>query len=190
MGDLRTKRTYQFLKNALLELLTKKPFEEIKVNDICNLAMVHRTTFYSHFADKYELLNYCIEDVEQEITEKIRNQDYHDSKEFYRHMIMTLLMYIQENRRLFRSLLKKNTDRGIVLIFKDACATFISQMLEKEEDSGVVHHVPVTIMAEFYSGAVMDTIAWWIKTDSDMSEKEVCEYIITLIFDIVPHQST
>ncbi len=189
MGDLRTKRTYQFLKNALLELLTKKPFDEIRVNDICNVAMVHRTTFYSHFADKYELLNYCIEDVEQEITEKIRKQDYHDSKEFYQHMIMTLLTYIEENKKLFRSLLKKNTDMGIILIFKDACATFISQMLEKEEASGVVHQVPIMIMAEFYSGAVMDTISWWIKNDHEITEKDICEYIITLIFDTQPHSS-
>lgn len=190
MGDLRTKRTYQFLKNALLELLTKKPFDEIKVNDICNVAMVHRTTFYSHFADKYELLNYCIEDVEQEITEKLHNQEYQDSKEFYRHMIMTLLEYIQENKKLFRSLVKKNTDRGIILIFKDACSSFISQMLQKEEVSGVTHQVPISIMAEFYSGAVMDTISWWINNPNEMSEHQICEYMITLIFDIAPHEST
>ena len=49
MEDLRVQRTYLLLKNALLELLAKKSFDEIKVNDICNLAMIHRTTFYSHF---------------------------------------------------------------------------------------------------------------------------------------------
>lgn len=64
MNDLRVKRTYILLKNALFELLAHQSFEEIKVNDICNLAMVHRTTFYSHFSDKYELLEYCIKDVE------------------------------------------------------------------------------------------------------------------------------
>ena len=59
MEDLRVQRTYLLLKNALLELLAKKSFDEIKVNDICNLAMIHRTTFYSHFQDKYDLLEYC-----------------------------------------------------------------------------------------------------------------------------------
>ena len=63
MGDLRTTRTYLLLKNALLELLSKQSFDTIKVNDICNLAMVHRTTFYSHFSDKYELLDYCVNDL-------------------------------------------------------------------------------------------------------------------------------
>ena len=58
------------LKNALFELLAHQSFEEIKVNDICNLAMVHRTTFYSHFSDKYELLEYCIKEIQKYIKEK------------------------------------------------------------------------------------------------------------------------
>ena len=57
MGDLRTARTYKLLKDSLLQLLSEKSFDNIKVNDICDLAMVHRTTFYSHFSDKYELLD-------------------------------------------------------------------------------------------------------------------------------------
>lgn len=71
MEDLRVQRTYLLLKNALLELLAKKSFDEIKVNDICNLAMIHRTTFYSHFQDKYDLLEYCVKNIEQELTEKL-----------------------------------------------------------------------------------------------------------------------
>ena len=67
MGDLRTIRTYKLLKDSLLELLSKDSFDNIKVNDICNLAMVHRTTFYSHFADKYELLDYAIKDIENDL---------------------------------------------------------------------------------------------------------------------------
>ena len=83
MEDLRVQRTYLLLKNALLELLAKKSFDEIKVNDICNLAMIHRTTFYSHFQDKYDLLEYCIKNIEQELTEKINTTQYSNSKEFY-----------------------------------------------------------------------------------------------------------
>ena len=68
MEDLRKTRTLKLLKEALLEMMTKKSFEEIKINDICNVAMVHRTTFYSHFDDKYDLLEYCIKETEKEIT--------------------------------------------------------------------------------------------------------------------------
>ena len=169
MNDLRVKRTYILLKNALFELLAHQSFEEIKVNDICNLAMVHRTTFYSHFSDKYELLEYCIKDVEDELTQKIKYNKYSNLREFYTNLIMSLLEYIADNK--------------IVALFTNACISYITEMLEKEEDMEIYHETPISIIAQFYSGAVINTIIFWLKTNSKLSEKELCEYIVSLIFD-------
>ena len=36
--------------------LSERSFNDITVNDICQRAMVHRTTFYKHYPDKYTLL--------------------------------------------------------------------------------------------------------------------------------------
>lgn len=52
----------KLLSNALFSLVKKKPFEKVTVCDICDEAMVHRATFYSHFADKYALLTYSIDE--------------------------------------------------------------------------------------------------------------------------------
>lgn len=186
MNDLRVKRTYLLLKNALFELLSKKSFEEIKVNDICNLAMVHRTTFYSHFSDKYELLEYCIKDVETELTQKIVNNKYSNTREFYTNLIMGLLEYISENKRFFKCILKKNSDSGVQSIFMNACVTYITEMLEKEENMDISHEIPISVIAQFYSGAVINTIVLWLKANSKLTEKELCDYIISLIFD-PPH---
>lgn len=187
MNDLRVKRTYILLKNALFELMAKKSFEEIKVNDICNLAMVHRTTFYSHFSDKYELLEYCIKDVEEELTQKISSSKYSNSREFYTNLIMNLLQYISENRKFFKCILKKNSDNGITNIFMNTCISYITTMLEKEENMDISHEIPIPIMAQFYSGAVISTLAFWLKKDSKLTEEELCDYIISLIFDSPNH---
>ena len=56
--DLRVRRTYKLLSDALISLMKVKPFEKISVMDICNEAMVHRATFYTHFEDKYQLLKF------------------------------------------------------------------------------------------------------------------------------------
>jgi AcrR family transcriptional regulator len=55
-GDLRVRRTHKLLWEALMALLGERAFEEITVTEICDRAMVHRTTFYKHYADKYTLL--------------------------------------------------------------------------------------------------------------------------------------
>src|SRR4051812_47576086 len=60
--DLRVRRTYKFLWDALMTLMTEHDFESITVTDICERAMVHRTTFYKHYEDKYGLLYHGIQD--------------------------------------------------------------------------------------------------------------------------------
>ncbi|QBO36241.1 TetR/AcrR family transcriptional regulator [Periweissella cryptocerci] len=54
--DLRVRRTEKTLKDSLLNLLQSKSLRQITVNDIADAAMVHRTTFYAHYTDKYALL--------------------------------------------------------------------------------------------------------------------------------------
>src|SRR5260370_41559796 len=55
-ADLRVRRTRKLLWEALMAELSERAFEEITVKDICERAMVHRTTFYKHYEDKYALL--------------------------------------------------------------------------------------------------------------------------------------
>ena len=59
--DLRVKRTYKQLTSSLLQLLTSKSFDDLSVSEICDHAKVHRATFYKHFNDKYEFLNFCFD---------------------------------------------------------------------------------------------------------------------------------
>ena len=117
MKDLRVQRTYILLKDSLFKLLSKKAFEDIRVNDICNLAMIHRTTFYHHFQDKYELLEFCIQDIEQELLKKINRDNYTNSRKFYTNLIMGLLEYIAEKKSIFQNVLKHNSENSITEIF-------------------------------------------------------------------------
>lgn len=50
----------QMLCDAFTELLSKKKFENITINDLCEKALVRRATFYTHFIDKYDFFTYFI----------------------------------------------------------------------------------------------------------------------------------
>lgn len=58
--DPRMKRTRQLLQSALRDLLERKPFDEILVQDITEAATVNRATFYDHYTDKFALFNAMI----------------------------------------------------------------------------------------------------------------------------------
>ena len=52
--------TDQILADSLKALVLKKPVEKITIKEITDKAGVIRPTFYNHFQDKYELLEWII----------------------------------------------------------------------------------------------------------------------------------
>ena len=48
------------LANSLKELMTTQSFDKLSVSDITNHCSLHRQTFYYHFDDKYELLDWIV----------------------------------------------------------------------------------------------------------------------------------
>jgi AcrR family transcriptional regulator len=51
------------MQNALLDLLASKSYSKISVSEITAAADVARTTFYTHFNGKDELLMSCLDDI-------------------------------------------------------------------------------------------------------------------------------
>lgn len=68
--DKRITKTKKNLKNTLLELLDEKAFEQVTVKEICERSATSRITFYTHYADKYELLD----SIFQEYLSSARNE--------------------------------------------------------------------------------------------------------------------
>ena len=69
--DLRIVKTNKALYEALLLLMKEKTFEEIKISDLCQKALINRSTFYSHYKDKYELLASWINDLKDNLQNEL-----------------------------------------------------------------------------------------------------------------------
>jgi AcrR family transcriptional regulator len=74
--DPRIIRTRRLLMDAFLKLTIKKDFKDITIKDITDEATVNRATFYSHFQDKYDLMDAGItEDILENIVENLSHYD-------------------------------------------------------------------------------------------------------------------
>lgn len=60
--DRRVLRTRDTLGDALVELIKEKPFDDITVQEVLDRAGVGRSTFYTHYKDKEDLLLSDVED--------------------------------------------------------------------------------------------------------------------------------
>lgn len=63
MEDKRVTKTKSLLKKTLIELLEERPFEQITVKELCQRAYVSRITFYTHYGDKYALVDEIFQDM-------------------------------------------------------------------------------------------------------------------------------
>src|SRR4051794_4639849 len=70
--DRRVGRTRQLLSEALLALIQEKGFDAVTVQDVIDRANVGRSTFYSHFVDKEDLLVKAMDPFSAHLKERQR----------------------------------------------------------------------------------------------------------------------
>ena len=95
--DARIQRTYTLLLQALTELLEEKPFEEIRVTDLCDRAGVHRSTFYAHFEDKHHLLTFAIQELMDIFVPQPSSAEQHT----FQYALRRVFKYFLKNREMY-----------------------------------------------------------------------------------------
>lgn len=160
--DLRQKRTKKFLVNALLELMEERPFQELSVVDICQRAMVHRTTFYAHFEDKHALLRYAIGELQREF-ESVggERRDFPSQRAYFLAVFRNALAFLRVHRRLYLSGMAGGG--GELRLLEDA----VSARLVEAADSDAPDP---ELTARFYTGGILAMLRWWLEQDEMVDE--------------------
>lgn len=74
MGSKVRERTETEIVRAMMTLLQTKRTEEIKVDDICQMALIHRSTFYRYFRDKYEVVELIMNQLTVNLIDGVQNE--------------------------------------------------------------------------------------------------------------------
>lgn len=182
-NDLRVIKTKKALYNALLELMKEKTFEEIKVSDVCNVALINRSTFYAHYEDKYELLTDCINDLKNDLTLKLKdNKNYDNTKEYYLEMIRLFLNHIEERKEDYMAIVINNRNSILSDIVYDVIERDIVLHLDNDDNFDTLG-VPKNIISKFYLGAVVNIGITWIQNINRYTKEEMLDYLRILIPD-------
>lgn len=74
--DIRIVKTKNSIINAFLELRSKKEIEKITVKELCEKAMINKSTFYSHYTDIYDLSEYLENQIANEIIASMAHPEH------------------------------------------------------------------------------------------------------------------
>ncbi|WP_238651821.1 TetR/AcrR family transcriptional regulator [Paenibacillus piscarius] len=174
--DLRVLRTRKLLTTSFKDLLSEqgKLFSNITINEICDRAMVHRTTFYKHFEDKFALLHSTLTWVLQDYL-KINIEDR------LRQPLQNLSRFMLENS-LEPIVQNQKSDKGFTDFFKNYIGDISRRDFLELKKRGKQLSVPIELLAEYHSGVISLLVTWWIyHLEDDVTAEQMDEYYYQLV---------
>lgn len=146
------------LASSFKEIAAQKPIEKITIKEITDMAGVIRPTFYNHFQDKYELLEWIVKEelifpMKPLIKEKHIKEAVTDSMNV---MLSEKVFYTNANK-----LSGQNSFREILFM---AVKELLLSFIEKEEFEKSIPYKWLTadVLASFISEWVCYAITQWI----------------------------
>ncbi len=172
--DPRVKRTQKLLWEALRTLLEERSFEQISVTDICEEAMINRTTFYKHFESKYDLLSYGIKS-DQKISQRKQRQARNAQER--EQGLAEVLERVTLDFHYYEHLLVDKKDQWIFTLLRRQTAEIIEERLVEAQNQGRCYSIPLPVIAHFYAGATLALTTWWLENERPVSPQELAHYL-------------
>jgi AcrR family transcriptional regulator len=168
-SDRRVQRTKASLHDALIGLAREKPYPSIVVKEILDRANVGRSTFYTHFRDKDDLLESSIHEILGSMQSQPR-----DGSPFERVVAFSLplLKHIDEHRRTpgpqmtreGRVVMHQRMQHALTSRIADELAT-----LRRQQETGM----PTRLIAQHVASTFVLVLNWWVESDTPLTPAEV-----------------
>ncbi|WP_407270315.1 TetR/AcrR family transcriptional regulator [Radiobacillus sp. PE A8.2] len=169
--DRRKKYTRMVLKESLMELLKEKPIAAITVKEICEVADINRSTFYSHFADHYALLAQIEEELIYDLNEYLNQINLNADTEALQ-ITEKIIEYVAVNKDVCQILLSEHLDsaflKRVVTVAHDYTVKSLIDSKNLEEDLSSY----ASLFAIYGS---IHVIEHWLKNGMDKSPGELAE---------------
>lgn len=184
--DIRVRRTYNQLTEALIKLLAQKSFDDLTVLEICNQANVHRATFYKHFVDKHDFLNCCFKMklAELDFEKSDNNFSIEQMKENCMKMIEKVISFIEENKEFVFCVSSEHYSSSFTNSLSDAIADFIIEQIRSKASFSEKLGYNLQLMAYYYAGAIVSLTRWWSTSKNVCSKRMFLEFAKRKIDDL------
>jgi AcrR family transcriptional regulator len=178
--DLRIRRTHKLLWEALMVLLGERTFEEITVTEICDRAMVHRTTFYKHYADKYALLEQGMRQIHDVLVAEVNRPPSAFAVSQPPSYYIRMFIHVAEYQHFYKLMLCGEGIGKFQKLFKDYLAENIEAKMHAFTSRQKEPAVPLDIQAQFFAGAVISILAWWLEQGMPHPPERMAQYLLSL----------
>lgn len=167
--------TKRALEESLKHLLLQKPLNKITINDIAEDCGINRMTFYYHFKDIYDLIEWsCLEDAQKALAGK---KTYDTWQEGFLHIFEA----VKENKpfvmNVYRSVSREQIENYLFSLTYDLLLGVVNEQAEgmsvRDEDKAFIANV--------YKYAFVGLMLEWIKGDMKEEPKRIIDRLTLVI---------
>jgi AcrR family transcriptional regulator len=160
--DRRIGKTRQVIQDALFTLMQEKQYNKITIQEIIDRANVGRSTFYSHFETKDDLLLSCIEHLLVILNQYIVDYVEMDSENSRLLPVAELFEHIKENSRLLKGIIKAESSE----LFFDKIQSYWNKSIENylvsKLSEGAKPRIPLNILTTHITSTLINLQKWWV----------------------------
>ena len=182
MASQGKKAVDQLLAESFKELACRRPVEKITIKEITDRAGVIRPTFYYHFQDKYELLEWIIQ---HDLIEPVR--PFIDSGMAIQAMTF-LFLNIEKEKEFYKMASRLEGQNSFVGIAQRCIQALLLEVFEEHSERKQPKNAMLTPerLAQYYGQSMVFVVIQWIQSGMTVSAQEladVYEYMITHSLD-------
>lgn len=141
--DSRVLKTEQAIKEAFMELVKEKGYNQVTVSDICKKSNINRNTFYLHYLDKDDLVGKMLktaystmDNALKEYTITYKTSMRKISEVQIRWGIRNLLLFMESDKELYKTILQDESLNGYIDVMAKMLKKHIAELLDISNASG------------------------------------------------------
>lgn len=177
MLDRRVQRTRRQLHKALMSLILEKKYESITVQEILDRADIGRSSFYTHFQDKDELLVIGFENVKSLLQSSQAASAALPAKSHERIIGFSLAMFEHacEFRAVNRALLGSGAEAVVRRQIHSALVAIIDTEVKIQFQTRKGASCPVSpeLLTHFLVSTYISVLTWWLNAKNPVPPKDI-----------------
>jgi AcrR family transcriptional regulator len=174
--ERRKNRTHHALKQAALDLVLEKGYDDVTIQDIVDRADYGRGTFYLHFDDKesvvWEIILDGLAEANQQGAALFATGAYPPGYAGY----LVTFLHAQQNRDLYRLMMGS---QGSSLL-SHRVAEVLAGQIEQAIQGGMYAPdpaVPPQVLAQTIVGALVRLVFWWLETPNEFTPGQMADIL-------------
>lgn len=167
--------TKRALEQSLKNLLAKKPLNKITINDIAEDCGINRMTFYYHFKDIYDLVEWsCMEDAERALEGKKTHDTWQEG-------LLHIFYAVRENKPFILNVYRCVDKEQVEKYLKPLTDNLIMGVIEEQSVGKLVRDEDKAFIARMYSYMFVGLMLDWIMDEMQMEPEELVEKLAKVV---------